>query len=209
MAITPHDWSVVIVGHWNPAILTPSGIARRLFELKQGTPVEVAVPLDMIAPPKVTHQEITVMAGKERLILQPNQQSYPQLKMAMEIGVHALRSLPETPLAAVGINLRFSADPQIEALQAVTSNSEFDNRLSDQNLVICGRALTRVLDWEGGKLSFTIEENQSGSSEMLFNFELRSTDVTQHICWLTTEVTKIESQVNCLLYDCLNIDREV
>lgn len=208
MPITPHDWSVVIVGQWNPAILTPSGIARRLFKLDQGTPVDVAIALDTIAPPRVTHEKITVLAGKERLIIQLDQPSYPQLVIAMQTGVSALQNLPETPLVAVGITVRFSADSQIEALRAVTSNSEFDNRLSDQNLVICGRALTRVLDWEAGKLNIAIEEDQSGSFEILFNFELRSTDASQHIRWLQTEITKIENKVSCLLYNCLNIEQE-
>ncbi len=43
---TPFDWNVVIIGSWNPAILTPQGITTRLLQLEAGTPVEVQVSLD-------------------------------------------------------------------------------------------------------------------------------------------------------------------
>ncbi len=58
------DWDVVVVGFWNPAILTPAGIWKRLFELEQGTPVELEVPIDGLAPYRVSHEEITVTAER-------------------------------------------------------------------------------------------------------------------------------------------------
>jgi hypothetical protein len=208
MAITPYDWSVVIVGRWNPAILTPSGIARRLFKLDSETPVEVSVPLDTVAPPLVKYERMTVVAGGDRLIIKPDDYDYQQLASAMELGVRAVQALPETPLAAVGINVKFSADQQLESLQVVTSKAKFDNRLSDKNFVISGRSLTRTLDWKGGRLNLTIGQEQDKPFEVQFNFELRSSDSGRHIDWLSIDVNEIEGDVKRILFECIPIEEE-
>ena len=208
MAITPYDWSVVIVGRWNPAILTPSGIARRIFRLDKDTPVEVLVPLDMVAPPVVKYERIAVVAGNEHLIIQPDDPEYPQLAKAMELGGRALQNLPETPLAAVGINVKFRVGQEVEALQAVTRKAEFDNRLSDHDFVISGRSLTRTLNWKNGRLSLTISEEQDSPFEILFNFELRSSNGVRHIDWLNIDVGEIQNQVTRILAECIQIESE-
>ena len=208
MAMIPYDWSVVIVGSWNPAILTPSGIARRLFHLDKDTPVEVAVSLDMIAPLLVKYERMTVVAGSERLIIQPDDSEYQALATAMTLGARAVESLPETPFAAVGINVKFRAAQQIEALQAVTRKGEFDDCLSDQDFVISGRSLTRTLDWKDGRLKFTIGQEQDNPFEVLFNFELRSPTADRHIEWLNIDVGEIQSQVNSILFECIQIEEE-
>jgi hypothetical protein len=208
MAVIPSDWSVVILGRWNRAILTPSGIARRLFELEQDTPVEVLVAIDAIAPPQVKHDRMVVVAGNDRLIIQPDDSEYPKLARAMELGARALEELPETPLAAVGVNVKFVIAEPIEALQAVTKKTEFDNRLSENDFVICGRSMTRTLNWRGGRINLTIREEQNGSFDILFNFELHSTEKDRHVQWLKTDVKEIEKQVNSILDDCIRINDE-
>lgn len=208
MAITPHDWSVVIVGQWNPAILTPSGIARRLFQLDQSTPVEVAISLDAIAPPRVTHAKINVIAGKEHLIIHPTQSSYQELSRAMAIGVQAIKSLPETPLQAAGVNVRFTADPQLESLQAIMESATLDSYISDKGLEISGRTIARAINWGDHKINFSIEGTPAGAFEILFNFEVQSTEGFRHIDLLQTDLSKIRNQVNEFISECLDIDPE-
>ena len=54
MLLEPGDWNVVIVGHWNRAILTPQGIATRLLQLPPETEIGIEVPMDAIGPYRVS-----------------------------------------------------------------------------------------------------------------------------------------------------------
>jgi hypothetical protein len=53
MPLKPYDWNVVVLGHWNQAILTPQGIAERLFQLPSETEIGIEVPMDAIGPFRV------------------------------------------------------------------------------------------------------------------------------------------------------------
>lgn len=209
MAIIAKNWNVVIVGRWNKAILTPAGIARRLFCLGEDIPVEVLIPLDMVATLQVRHDKIIVVARNDRLIIQIEDCEYPHLAKAMEIGARALRSLPETPLFAVGINVQWTVPQTTEALQIVTKKTDFDNRLSDEDFVISGRSITRALNWKEGRINITVGEDHGDPFDILFNFELRSSDVKQQLDWLSANVQDIEDQVNLILYKCILLEQEI
>ena len=45
MPLEPYDWNVVLLGHWNRAILTPQGISERLFQLLSETEIGIEVPM--------------------------------------------------------------------------------------------------------------------------------------------------------------------
>jgi hypothetical protein len=107
MPIRAEDWNVVVVGFWNRAIYTPSGISRRLFGLSPTTPVQVLIPLDLPAPYQVRHEDLTVIVGSDRMIVQPARANYPGIASAMGIARRSLDDLPHTPFSAAGINLRF------------------------------------------------------------------------------------------------------
>jgi hypothetical protein len=57
MALSPERWSVVIIGRWNRAILTPAGIAKRVFGEPETKLMDVEVPLDGLSPYRVRHPE--------------------------------------------------------------------------------------------------------------------------------------------------------
>ncbi|MET0110029.1 MAG: hypothetical protein ABW084_14095 [Candidatus Thiodiazotropha sp.] len=84
---TPIDWNIVVVGAWNVAILTPEGIARRLFNLEPGTPIEVQVAMDVGAPIRVRHDNIIVQPSPTSLVITPQ---------AHYINIAAVRSLKDT-----------------------------------------------------------------------------------------------------------------
>lgn len=208
MPFTPTDWNVVVLGFWNCAILTPSGIANRLFGLDAGTPVAVLVALDMLAPHKVKYDHVTVVAASDRLVVQPDQCDFQSLQKAKEIADRALDKLPETPVIAAGINIKYTCEEPSDTLQQVTRHELLDTSLSDKKYEIIGRSLSRSLKWGEGQINLTISEDADGKSEFNLNFHRTSSSVSDLRSWLSTSVTDIESQVRQVLLECIRINVE-
>jgi hypothetical protein len=206
MPLTPDAWSVVIVGHWNRAILTPSWIARVLFDLSEGTPIQVLVPIDTIGPYQIKHGEVTVIPSSDRLIIKPDTSTIPSLLQAMAIGRRALQELPRTPMLAAGFNLRFKSGASIEKLSDVTGH-EWDDRLSDADYRILSRTIARSLEWKSGKVQVLVEQ-EGEQYEILMNFNLESRDNTELADWLSVSEDDIAAQRDRILQTTLQLSTE-
>ena len=207
MALQPTDWSIVIVGRWNRAILTPSGIAERLFGLDEGKPMEVAVPLDGVSPYIVKHptQQIAAMTDESRLLIQVRKPDYETLEHAMTAGVNALTSLPVTPVSAAGFNINFRSK-EITSQMASLLLSE-----SDKVLVAAGfKPVARTLGWSlehgAGRLKVTVTGGED-VFDLSLNFH-RGTEVHDDLKqWLRTPVGQLEGIVEKVL-DAFGLDIE-
>jgi hypothetical protein len=196
------DWNVVVVGFWNPAILTPAGIGKRLFELEQGTPVELEVPMDGLAPYRVSHEEITVTAERGRLTIYSKKPNYAQLDRARSVAIRAIEGLPETPVTAAGFNIRIKVESLPELLlPAITP--KFDALLSDADFSIETRVLGRTLKLGNGILNLSIE--QAENLKVILNFHRQSTKTTELVSWLRQPMDSVQSTVSCIFEKVIGI----
>jgi len=183
MAIEPYDWSVVVAGYWNAAILTPRGIAKRLFDVADGTPVVVEVPIDGLAPHRVRHKGIVVAAESDRLTLTLETPTLANLGRAKQIAARAARALPETPLTAAGFNIRFKlADPPQQLLQGIAA--AIDVSLSDAGQVIKSSGTRRSLECGKGLLNLDICHEGDEETRIELNFHRQSGDAAELCEWL-------------------------
>src|SRR5437016_1158114 len=106
MPLEAYDWNVMVLGRWNRAILTPQGIASRLFQLPPETEIGIEVPMDAIGPFRVSHEDLTVMVGGSHLMVEARENDLPSLERALRVARRAMESLPETPVVAAGFNIR-------------------------------------------------------------------------------------------------------
>lgn len=197
MSFKPFNWSVIIVGRWNQAILTPAGIAKYLFKLNQPQGLEVSVPIDGISPYKVKHPEIAIVAMTEinRLRIELLIMDYETLHKAMEIGSNALKELPETPVAAAGFNVKFRSSEQETGLLDIV-NSESDKVLSSRNgWKILNRTMSRSFEYQEGRLNLAVAMSDSGS-EVSFNFHRDSENHEELSRWLGTAIDKVQGTIN-------------
>ncbi len=196
MNIKTHNWNVVIVGHWNTAILTPKGIATRLFCLEDGTAIPVEVPLDGVGPYRVRSEDhgLVVMANNNRLIIDLDNADYSSLKQALIVGKRALEKLPETPVIAAGFNLRFRVVDTNEAMQLF--DKEIDNKFSDSDFEIVGRNLTRSLKYGEGTLNIAVAIDDKQECTVNMNFDRNTKNSSDLIKWLQTPVEDIMDTVN-------------
>jgi hypothetical protein len=207
MALQPADWSVVILGRWNRAILTPHGIAKWLFRLGEGKPVEVNVPLDGVSPYIVKHpmQQIVVMTDESRLLIQVAKANYQTLWHAMAAGVNALTALPQTPVYAAGFNINCRSK-EVTSQMAYLLVSESEKALVDAGFKPLARTVGRSLEHGAGTLNVTVTGGEDGCGLSL-NFHRGSEVVEELREWLQTPVEQVEATVKKVL-DTFGLDIE-
>ena len=196
MSVEALNWNVVVAGYWNPAILTPAGITRRLFGLPEGTPVLIEVPMDGLAPYRVRHENLMVTAELGRLVVNADAPKYELLDRAREAAAKAIESLPETPLTAAGYNVRVRVTDPSDALLAATV-CPLDGLLSDAAFSIDARGLRRSLKMGDGVLNLGIQQGKDVTVE--FNFHRQSTRRDELLAWLRLPMCDVENTVSVML----------
>lgn len=110
MELIPYNWNVILVGFWNKAILIPNFITDKIFKLEKGTQIEVQVPVDLLAAPRIKYKEYIFFTDKERIIIETNECKTEYLIKALEYAKNVYEVLPVTPVIAVGFNIRYKID---------------------------------------------------------------------------------------------------
>lgn len=201
MNLEPVDWNVVIVGRWNPAILTPARIAHKLYELPmpQSGPLPVLVPLDGLSPYEVEHPQngiVTLLNGNQ-LIIKTAEPTYDSLADAMHAGWNALRWLPETPFSAAGFNIKFRTEETTEELLNLLDNETLDSRLTELSYRIDSSHVKRTVEYKTGFLNLMINRRKDGFS-IEYNFHKQSSDSKTLEDWLSIPVKELQQSVATL-----------
>jgi hypothetical protein len=207
MAVTRTEWNVIVIGAWNRAILTPAWIGKHLFELEEGTPLEVNVPLDEYRPYQVKHAGIIVVAASQNLLVKPVARDFGELARAAEIAARAVNELPRTPLVAAGINCAFKSDAAIERLTEVTTHRA-DNALADADFRISSRGIRRTLKWNEGAINLTVDDDEDEGWSIQFNFHLADKGEKRLSDWLKTPAADLEKAVSTILKKYLDVNIE-
>ena len=143
MTAQAYNWNVIVRGSWNRAIFTPAWIAKELFSLGDGTPIEIQVAVDIIGPIRVRHDQLVVSVGKGVLEVITEDHSFTGLQKALGVGALALEKLPVTPVTAAGFNVRYKfgdVTPNIVEL----FDSSLDMKLCKQNSIL-SRSFSRKI----------------------------------------------------------------
>jgi hypothetical protein len=197
MALIASGWTVVVVGRWNPAILTPAGIAQRLFKLPEGEnrPLRIEVPLDGVSPYRVRHADdnVVVMVNEQRLIIEAATRTYATLAKAMEVGVNALNALPETPFSASGFNIHFTAEDLCQEIIPVVA-SPLDSAVVDNGYAITKRLSGRAIPYRSGEINLTLTQTEKETT-VLINFHRGSDRQADLIEWLQMGKEQVQAEV--------------
>jgi hypothetical protein len=202
MKVEAYDWNVIVTGSWNRAILNPGGIAKRLFGLEQGTPIEVLVEIDGLGPPRVRYDGFTVVPDAGRLVISTGDNKYTRIEKAREMAIKTIVSLPETPLTAAGFNIRVRVEEPPESIIKVTS-PEIDNLFSDNDFIIDERRLHRSLKWKNGILNVNIIYKNDLKVEL--NFHRSSSKTEDLIAWLNIPIAEVAEATDNIFEKVMNI----
>jgi hypothetical protein len=182
MSLNPTNWNIVIAGAWNPAILTPDGVSRRLFGNELGTPLELELAIDKPGQFRAKHEGIIVTPSGSQLQVSIDINDMVNLRAASRIAEIAITTLPETPLVAIGINIRYvltNTPPTfIDLLE-----SPLDDMLSDAGYASSMSSTTKTIDLEPGCINMVFRQT-SDNSYIDFNFHLDRNDHRELNAWV-------------------------
>jgi hypothetical protein len=196
MCAEPYEWNVVIAGAWNVAILTPDGIKKRLFDLPASTPVRVEVAIDTPGYFRVVQDGLIVVPSPSSLQFLTERPDKDSLQKATRVAIVALKDLPQTPVVAAGVNIkyRFSELPNhlIEFMEA-----PIDGALSDANFAITARSMKRSLPVGTGIVNLELTQDESQAGALAMNFHLGSAKPDDLMAWLgmTEEFFSVSERV--------------
>ncbi len=198
MNFEPYNWTVVIRGSWNQAILTPDWIAREIFEVSDGTPIQVEVPINLFSPPRIKHDNIAVIVRDGALELSVDDCSHESLTRAREYACRAISALPITPMTAAGFNVCYKS-AEVSTDLADILDCKLDNILSDRDYTIRERSTGRVLPHEKGVINVHISTSGQNGTILSLNFHLDETHYEMLLSWLKMESDIIVKHSNSLL----------
>jgi hypothetical protein len=186
---------VVLVGRWNPAILSPAGILAHVFALPPSTQIQVAVPLDGISGYRVSNPEETLIVhvDAERLQVDVPKCTYQTLERARAAGTNALKALPITPISAVGFNINFRTSEAPNELVTAT-DAPIDRAVGDQGYKITGRSVGRRLSLGEGQINLIVLRKED-EFQVNCNFHLDTKDGEKAKMWLATTTETIEAEI--------------
>jgi len=119
MKARPAEWTVVLVGQWNPAVFNPEWIARHL---NNGQPVTTEIATGAggagLAGWRLLVGDLVIVPGLDRVTLGVRAATDDALKAMEAAAATILELLPHTPLVALGVNFGFEeAEPTEELLR--------------------------------------------------------------------------------------------
>jgi hypothetical protein len=125
------QFSLVIVGRWNAAILSPAWLAKEVFgEAEMG----IMFPVLGWGPPVFRVADINIAVTDSTLTFAPRKDTDDVLTRIENAGRHILRTLPHTPIMAFGENYHYIVgDPPPEITNVL--NNEDTSRLAQQGAI--------------------------------------------------------------------------
>jgi len=113
-------WNIVLLGAWNPAILTPPWLAKHVLDA-DSVPVELSLSLGSIEERQISFPDhgfrLAVQPGK--LVLTPFSLNHAHIIKAQTVAVVLLEKLSHTPVSGVGVNYRFAHRGALAAAEPV------------------------------------------------------------------------------------------
>lgn len=168
MPLEPTSWNIVLLGAWNPAIFSPKGINQIAFQLVEGTPMAVEIPIDSTGSARVTHEGIRISLENDRVFIELTPPTWDSMARALNLACNVLDNLPRTPLRGGGVNFRFSSTDGgaiAEAIQTPTLDAQIGSAGYDVRVW----GVKRTVEFDPGVLNLTMVYSEEGNS-VEFNF---------------------------------------
>lgn len=126
---------IVILGHWNPAILEVGWVLKNLFEFGEGTTVEINKLVDGYSQNEIYFIEgIGYSCQPDKISFYVDSDTAEAKEKCRQVALKTLQVLEHTPTGAFGINFKFvQEDPDVDLSDQLAVNDRLDEMFSILN----------------------------------------------------------------------------
>jgi hypothetical protein len=161
MSLAPRadGWNVLVLGHWDPLILTPAWLNEHVA----AGDVVVEMARDERLPPRQTFDGVSLLVVDNRLLVSPAEPDVDGMKKAEDVALKLLDLLPHTPITAVGVNVQLEGDLG-DALATNDAGALAARGLREKSAV-----LRRSFEHGRGRVNVTLERREDGAQLVSIN----------------------------------------
>lgn len=183
------QFSIVVVGRWNPFIFSPEWVKKNLIDTANETdhPITLAYPLnDPDAPSQLKFDGIQLLPGRSRLDIKPDDLTLDAMCHCGDVITKCLQLLSHTPVGALGINFSFEETNNPESL--VTAVTFQDAVNIDSNMFHLGNSeIYRSFSIADEIAKLNLRLNIGEPPFIDFNFEMPISNTNEALEHLSTD----------------------
>lgn len=168
MKVQLENWSLVLVGAWNTAILTPDWLTK---QVDATGPVQIELPIgNPMMPLRYTLSGVHLVPMRDRVVLMPSSNEDAVLTGLEMFARKILAALAHTPVSAVGINFEFIENTPSDDLKSLFETADRD-RIAAADFVVSATEIKRQLRLgSDGVVNFSLTRHESSDVVVGFNF---------------------------------------
>lgn len=205
MVIKQLSYAIVLVGKWNPSILTPSWLVANIVEDNPQVLVEFSINLDM--PSRYRVKNVIIAPALDKTVFLSMDNSDESLTLMESMAIKLCSILSHTPLAAVGINFGFIEKTNKDELLQLIKFADTD-KITENGWQISKQSIKRALKKDNYFINLTISFNDQSDFEFNFNFHYPVNTSAQVSTCLQGKVIEYKNQALTLLDTLFNLKLE-
>ena len=164
------EWSLVVVGKWNIAILSPEWLAREVFKQES---IAIMYPILGDIFPVFEANNMRVLARPDRVIFTPLKNDNATLQRIEEAAINALHILLHTPVSAFGENFHFIVDPPEDSVAGALNIR--DSELLTAEGRVGEVSVKRSIELDAHRLNITVARVQQRQKiELNYHYDVPS-----------------------------------
>lgn len=199
------NWSIVVIGAWNAAILSPAWLTEHLG-IKSQVLIEFPVG-DLRQPLRFTLERVRMVVTRDRLILSPISDETASLEQAEVFARKILQTLTHTPVSAVGINFQFietAPSPDLSKLFSLVDAT----KLAGVEFVTQATEIRRRLKNNDQIVNLTLAHSADGGIQIDLNVHRDVQTTADAAAFLEGKIVKWRNSSLKLLADTYGVELE-
>lgn len=198
------DWTIVIVGNWNMAILNPDWVASEILE-KEQVGIEALIGPGMPSYRYIS-DEFIIIPRPDRVTISSTLTTPASLNRVESLACTVLEKLPVTPISAIGVNFGYMEEEVIELAEIFAISDRM--KIADAGLDVFESTIVRSMKFDEKMLNLRISQKEDGNIRIHLNYHKAVSSAEEASGYIRDKINDFRQHAENLLADVYNIELE-